>query len=67
MARRVNISKTLQEIRGLADIANRRPHPAVAWASPRPLQIRKPAFRRHLQVTVDPQDDLEQEVKITWV
>lgn len=65
MARRVNITKTLQEICGFVDIANRRPHPAVAWGPPRPLQIHKTAFRRYLQVTVDAQDNLEREVKIT--
>ena len=67
MARRVNITKTLQEIRGFADIGNRRPHPALAWGSPRPLQIRKPIIRRRLEVTIDTQDNLEREVKITLV
>ena len=67
MARRVNITKTLQEIRGFADIGNRRPHPALAWGPPRPLQIRKPTVRRRLEVRIDSQDTLVQEVKITLV
>jgi len=67
MAKRVNMTKMLQEIRGFAEISNRRPHPALAWGSPRPLHIRVAPIRRRLEVTVDAQDGLEREVKINLV
>jgi len=65
MARRVNMTKMLQEIRGFAEIGNRRPHPALAWGPPRPLHVRVAPLRRRLDVTIDPQDNQAREVKIT--
>ena len=67
MARRVNMTKMLQEIRGFTEIANRRPHPALAWGPPRPLHVRVVPTRKRLDVMVDPQDNQVREVKITWV
>jgi hypothetical protein len=57
----------LQEIRSFAEISNRRPHPALAWGPPRPLHVRVAPIKRRLDVTVDPQDYQEQEVKITRI
>ncbi len=65
MAKRVNVSKLLQEIRGFAELANRRPHPATIWSMPRPLPIKLSPIRRRLLVACPPQDDHESEVKIT--
>jgi hypothetical protein len=67
MARRVNMTKMLQEIRSFAEISNRRPHPALAWGPPRPLHVRVAPIRRRLNVTIDPQDNLAREVKINRV
>jgi hypothetical protein len=67
VAKRVNLSKLLQEIRGFAELGNRRPHPASIWGMPRPLQIKLSPVRRRLVVFCPTQDDRESEVKITQI
>ena len=72
MAAKVNMLKLLQEIRGFAEVANRRPpprFPGVSLMQMRALGAHNGLRRRKLSVTIDKQNspDVPHPVKIHHV
>jgi hypothetical protein len=64
MAGRANVTKLLQELRGFAEVTNRRPVFGTAWAPIPPHVFHLVVLRRTLFVRGDPQNLIEEEVKI---
>ncbi len=72
MATRMNMLKLVQEMRGLAQITNRRPlprHPVPAVLDVRPPNRRGAAFKRKRLIQIHVQDppDIPHPVKITYL
>lgn len=70
MASRPNHYKLLQQLRGFAEVTNRRPPPHATsglWASTRPPILHPVRFRLRLVVSATETDSTPRPVKITFV